>query len=268
MRDDPRFPNSPSGTYYPPRLEWPTGSDDATPPAGNVKDNYGVLIQGYIYPPADGDYIFAIATDDNGEFWLSTDDTPAKIAQICAEPQWNPVRQFSALDRRNPDAPENVSAKIKLAKGKAYYFEALMKEGGGGDNLAIAWTGPNPAAAPQNNDIPIIGKYLATVDKTFATPEVLASSANLFGVSFTVVEGGGTAATLDAASVKVTIDGVAAAATTTKDVSINSITTKPQRRSLRTPSTRRCFRPKTPRVALSVLPSPSQPSITAHSRRT
>lgn len=225
LRDDPRFPNNPSGTYYTPRLEWPTGPNDATPPPGNVKDNYGVLIQGYIYPPADGDYIFAMSADDNAEFWLSSDDKPANIVQIAAEPQWNDPRQYSVTDRRNPDAPENVSSKIKLTKGKAYYFEALMKEGGGGDNLSVAWTGPGATTPPQNGDIPILGKYLATVDKTLATPEVLATGNSLFGVTFTVVEGGGTAATLDAASVKVTIDGNAATATTTKDGLINTIAT-------------------------------------------
>jgi hypothetical protein len=43
-----------------------------------------------------------------------------------------------------------------------YYFEALMKEGGGGDNLAVTWQLPG-APEPANGSTPISGVYLASL---------------------------------------------------------------------------------------------------------
>ena len=36
LTNSPKFPNSPDITGYSPRLEWPTGPDDATPPPGRA----------------------------------------------------------------------------------------------------------------------------------------------------------------------------------------------------------------------------------------
>ena len=35
-----------------------------------------------------------------------------------------------------------MSAPVNLVAGQQYYIEAFAKEGGGGDNLAVAWSGP------------------------------------------------------------------------------------------------------------------------------
>jgi hypothetical protein len=36
-----------------------------------------------------------------------------------------------------------MSTPVSLVGGQKYYIEALFKEGGGGDNLAVAWQGPD-----------------------------------------------------------------------------------------------------------------------------
>src|SRR5947208_581765 len=77
LTNNAKFPNNPDLEFHPARLEWPTGPDDATPPPGNVKNNYGVQVIGYFYPPANGQYRFAIASDDNSVLYLSTDSDPA-----------------------------------------------------------------------------------------------------------------------------------------------------------------------------------------------
>src|SRR5262245_32767952 len=65
LTSDAKFPDSPDLKTSSRRFEWPTGPDDTTPPAGDVKNDYGVQIIGYLYPPATDDYIFALAADDN-----------------------------------------------------------------------------------------------------------------------------------------------------------------------------------------------------------
>lgn len=165
------FPNNPDLVDYSPRLEWPTGPDIDTPPPGDSgKNSYGVQLSGYLYPPETADYIFAIASDDNGLLYLSTDSDPAKKQLIAREPEWNPVRDFSGTNRRTlvdegtaDERYVNVSKKIRLTKNVPVYIEALMSEGGGGDSLAIAWR--TDGTAPQTGeDLPISGEFLSSID--------------------------------------------------------------------------------------------------------
>ena len=128
----------------------------------DVADNYGQRLSGYITPSESASYVFFLAADDNAELWLSTDDTPAAKQLIAAEPQWNPARYWVGADRRNPDAPENRSAPIRMEAGKRYYVEALHKEGTGGDDLgvtAIKAGDPDPV----NGSAPVGGAFIGVL---------------------------------------------------------------------------------------------------------
>ncbi|MBW3545621.1 MAG: RICIN domain-containing protein, partial [Bacteroidetes bacterium] len=103
----------------------------------DVADNYGVRIRGYITPATTGTYKFYIAADDNAEFWLNTSGTVSRIAYVEG---WTAPRQWD----KYPTTQQ--SADISLTAGTKYYFEVLHKEGGGGDNLAVGWTGPGISA--------------------------------------------------------------------------------------------------------------------------
>ncbi|MEM8897168.1 MAG: PA14 domain-containing protein, partial [Bacteroidota bacterium] len=118
-----------------------------TPP--NTNDNYAVRIRGYICAPISGNYIFWIASDDNGEFWISTDDDPVNKSRVAFVPGWTPSRTWTKFGSQRSGA-------ISLVQGERYYVEALMKEGGGGDNLAIGWTLPGGQL-----ERPIPGSYLS-----------------------------------------------------------------------------------------------------------
>jgi hypothetical protein len=101
----------------------------------SIGDNYGQRIRGYICAPASGNYTFYLASDDQGELWLSTSDSPAnkqKIAYITSH----------ASSRQWTKSPTQKSVEIPLEKGKKYYIEALHKEAVYGDNLAVGWTVP------------------------------------------------------------------------------------------------------------------------------
>lgn len=200
-----KFPNNPDLVAYPTYFEFPFSGDINTPPPGDVYNNYGVQIVGYFYPPTSGDYIFKIAADDNARLYLSTDADPANKKLIAIEPQWNPVRDFDGTSRRNATNPENNSqtwtgtewptkdpvmggAKITLTAGRAYYIEALMKEGGGGDNLAVAVQDPGFLI---DSSLPIPGQYLSSFDKNSGPVTIVTQPADATvdegrPVSFTV----------------------------------------------------------------------------------
>ena len=101
----------------------------------NSYDNYGVRMFGYLIPKVTGAYHLWIASDDYGSLRLSTDQNPGNAEEVASVDGWTHDEEFTKY-------PGQRSEEIQLVAGRAYYIEALMKEGGGGDNLSIAWTGP------------------------------------------------------------------------------------------------------------------------------
>jgi hypothetical protein len=175
LRNSSNYPNSPDLVNFATVLESPR--DNQSEP--HVYDNYGTRVSGFIIPPVSGEYNFFMSSDDQGEFWLSTDANPLNLVLVCHEPVANDIRDWTGTARRNAVAPENRSSTlfpggIPLVAGQFYYFEALMKEGGGNDNLAVTWQLPGaPLPAPGSPAIP--GAFLA----------VLADSV---GVSLTITQ--------------------------------------------------------------------------------
>ena len=85
----------------------------------NVNDNYGSRMSGWLVAPVTGDYQFFIASDDNGEFWLSTDGDPDNKVLICRQP-------FSAPPRWWDEYSEQKSELISLEAGQSYYYEVRL----------------------------------------------------------------------------------------------------------------------------------------------
>jgi hypothetical protein len=133
---DPRFPDDPTGREVLNTFEGPV----------DWADNYGSRLYGWLMPPESGDYTFWIATDDGGQLWLSTDADPANKVIIASVSGWVPSRDFDGT--AGVPGANQKSAAISLVAGQRYYIEALMKEGGGGDNIAVAWQG-GPITARQ-----------------------------------------------------------------------------------------------------------------------
>ena len=153
-----KFPDSPDAVAYPTYFELNAGGDINTP-AVDTADNYGAQMVGYFYPASTGDYVFYLAADDNAVLYLSTDDTPANKKLIAQETGWSGIRSYltvgaGTLESKDsskfattewPDKDTvNGGARITLTQGRAYYIEAMVKEGGGGDNLSVSMDGSLP----------------------------------------------------------------------------------------------------------------------------
>jgi Leucine-rich repeat (LRR) protein len=120
--------------------------------------NYGQRISGYITAPATGDYVFYLAADDQAVLFLSTDTSRGNLRAIAREPEWTFSRDWTGTDRR-PNR-ENISVPIALQAGQRYYLEAVVQQGGGGENLAVAWQRPGDPV-PENGSEPIPGQFLS-----------------------------------------------------------------------------------------------------------
>ncbi|MEO7311319.1 MAG: PQQ-dependent sugar dehydrogenase [Chitinophagaceae bacterium] len=131
------YPNSPSITGTLTSFEIPSASGD----------NYGLKVYGYICPATTGNYTFWIASDDNSELWLSTNNSSANKQKIAYHTSYTNSREWNKFTTQK-------SVSILLTAGQLYYIEALMKEGTGGDNLAVGWAKPGEATTAPSEVIP------------------------------------------------------------------------------------------------------------------
>ena len=140
LRNDPDFPANPDASIF---LTSFASVDN------NQADTFGQRIRGLLYPPTTGQYTFWVSSDDQGELWLSSDDSPTNLALIAN------VIDFTLGPNDWTRHPEQQSVQITLQAGQAYFIEALAQEGGNSDHLAVAWQVPGGSLAV------IGGQYLA-----------------------------------------------------------------------------------------------------------
>ncbi len=149
---NPNFPDNPSGISQPTLFESPV----------DWANSYGMRMYGYVHPPVTGAYTFWISSDDNSQLFLSADTNPDNKVLIAYVPGWTSSRDWTRHAQQQ-------SAPVHLEAGRRYYIEALQKEGGGGDNLAVGWQTPEDAAF---NRLPIDGCHLSPY---VADPDVTVS---------------------------------------------------------------------------------------------
>ncbi|MCX8155823.1 MAG: lamin tail domain-containing protein [Verrucomicrobiae bacterium] len=138
-------------------------------------DYYGTRLRALLIPPVTGTYYFYIASDDQGQLFLSSDENPANKQLIASVNSWTAAREYNK-------EPNQRSAGIVLTNGRRYYIEALQAEGAGGDNLAVAWQMPGQQPL-QNNADPIPAIY--AVPYGLGPPTITTQPQNI-----SVVEGG------------------------------------------------------------------------------
>lgn len=93
-----------------------------------LRNAFGAQMIGYLTAPETGNYKFGIASDDNSIRYLGMTDQRSSKREICNRDgsggQWN--FGLAAGER---------SAYIPLEAGKRYYFEAVFRDGTGGDGV-------------------------------------------------------------------------------------------------------------------------------------
>ena len=126
LKSDPDYPDNPDNANVLTIFETPR----------NVDNDYGARVYGFICPPLTGNYKFWIASDDNSELWLSTDGNPDNKQLIASVTGYTGSREWNKFNSQ-------ISSNIQLVAGQRYYIEAIHKEGGGGDHLAVGWQLPS-----------------------------------------------------------------------------------------------------------------------------
>lgn len=108
-------------------------------------ETYFVRIMGVLEIKEDGNYKFAVSSDDGGALFLSSDANPANKVEIAREPEWSGTRIWSGGGGgggRGANAcggTINQSCPIPLTNGGRYYLEYVVAEGGGGNHSAVTW---------------------------------------------------------------------------------------------------------------------------------
>lgn len=115
----------------------------------NMADNFSRRVSGFFIPPVEGDYVFFTSSDDQSNFYISTDDQPKNKRLVAQQLNWNDPRlwtsgDFVTMRRSDQWSPDDGltypwSAGIHLLANTRYYIEVLMREGSGGDNLAATY---------------------------------------------------------------------------------------------------------------------------------
>ena len=170
-----KYPNAPDASSIATSFESPSNQANA----------YGLRMRAYVTPTTTGDYTFWIASDDNGELRLSTNESSTNASLIASVGNWTSPRQWTKYASQK-------SAVVSLVAGQKYYMEALMKEGGGGDNLAVGWSGSGISGTQV-----IGGAYL--------TPFVPGGSAPTAAHQWKLNEGSGTSTSDSAGSANGTL---------------------------------------------------------------
>jgi hypothetical protein len=177
---DPRYPNSPSSTFA------VTNGLEIGLRNGNAGwnssygDNFGLRVTGTITAPGTAQYHFFLRSDDASQFFLNTSGpaipattgTPLVREDGCCNAFYEP-----GLDQSSTTTP------VSLTGGQQYGFVVLLKEGGGGDGVAVGMRAVGDTTPAGN--LPSIGDYGPKVVVSAAPTMSIAKVGSTWQITYT-----------------------------------------------------------------------------------
>ena len=118
---DPRYPDDPTARFF------AAGADSRSVFPDDSHEGYGARMTGLFIPPASGNWIFYLKSDDSSRLFLNPAGSDPAGKQMIVE-ETTCCEPFSA----HGSAPQALTA------GTRYYIEAIYKEGTGGDYCQVA----------------------------------------------------------------------------------------------------------------------------------
>jgi hypothetical protein len=116
------------------------GGGNVPPTSPNV-DNFGDRVWGWVKPDVTGDYFFFIRSDDASELYINQTPVAGTTNAIPDVQADSPVAFEYTCCRAflEPGATPTTQNPIHLEAGNYYGIVMLLKEGGGGDMMQLAW---------------------------------------------------------------------------------------------------------------------------------
>jgi len=129
---------------------------------GGYGNYYAARVSGWFLPPTSDTYTFYVASDDDSDLFLSTDNTIANKRLIAQETGWMNIDQWliggtgtgsfsqNCSDTFTPDNGNTFpfASGIALNAGQPYYIENVHYQGNGGDCMSVTYQTATMKADP------------------------------------------------------------------------------------------------------------------------